>query len=150
MTSISTLALKALDEQWAGQRRPVAFRWRDEVVRVARNSHPRRLDLAFYHQNVLCGLAMGRLSNSRECLSFTHIEGHPMGFHPLKGKIVPLTLAAGKIFAGYVQQECELLSEPVIRIMNPSQEAITWYAQNGYSEHHQQNGYSFIIAGGTA
>lgn len=92
-------------------------------------------------------MAVARLSDSKEWLSFTYLEACPDPAHPLKGDVMPLAIMAGGIFANLVKRHAGVVSPPTIRLMNPLREAMDWYADNGYSSFHQANGYSFLVRG---
>jgi len=128
---------------WASTGRLVDFPWEERIMPILEKSHPRRLDLTFWSGEALCGVAVARLSDAREWISLTHIEGSPDPSHPLKKRVVPIALVGADIYASLVKEEGELPKKPTIRILNPLKESMRWYEQCGYSELQQANGYSF-------
>jgi hypothetical protein len=64
-----------------------------------RSGNPGRFELAAWSGATLCGLALGRPSNGPSHLSIHFTEGNPDPAHPLRGKILPIVLAAGLAYA---------------------------------------------------
>lgn len=143
-TPITQKALNVVKELWTGKRL-AAWDWEDDVLRVLRRSHPRRLEMAFWVNEELCGLATARMSDAKEWVSITHMEGAPFPEHSLSRRVAALSIKGADIFSIIAHDESSSTSRARVRIMNPLENAITCYAHNGYSELHQQNGYSFLV-----
>jgi hypothetical protein len=139
----SEICIASLKEAKAWQNRIATWDWETDVLQTLRKSHPRRLEMAFRVSNELCGLAVARVSDAKVWVSITHMEGKP-GTHPLSRKICALSIKAADIFSALIHDESSDALRPQVRLMNPLKNAIACYAHNGYSNFHQQNGYSFL------
>lgn len=93
-------------------------------------SHPRRYEVAIWHNKVLCGVAIGRVCDSKQWLSLTHIEGNPDPNHPLKGMVVPLVVLGAQLYANLAATESV---SPLLRIMNPVPGAVSTYNKAGFT-----------------
>ncbi len=107
---------------WTG--RPVAWPWPDIAAQFRQNS-PDRFDLAIWHGNTLCGLAIGKPSQSRRHLTVEFIEGNPAPGHPMKGLVIPVALAAADEYAA-------LLGCKYVRLSNPAPALIPLYDSMGF------------------
>lgn len=145
VTSLNSDALSAVKSVWMQQARRVAFNWEGRICPTLVKSHPRRLELALWVESELCGLAVARLSDAREWVSLTHIEGAPNPSHPLRGKVVPIALIGADIFGTLVQAEAEMAETPKVRILNPLRESMDWYERCGYSQLIRENGYTYAV-----
>jgi hypothetical protein len=144
--SVDEHALEAVVSQWEPLGRVVKFDWAKDIMPRHRRSHPRGFDLAFWHGAELCGLACARLSDSKEWISLTYLEGSPNPTHALKRRLVPTVLVGLDIYATQVKKHCDRGVFPQLRIMNPLKNAMDWYRSNGYSRHMQANGYSYLLS----
>ena len=140
---ITERALQHVDATWAPAGRREPFDWR-RIDRVGMKSHPRRLDLALWDGQQLCGLMMSRLSDRKEWLSITHLEGAPVA-HSLKGQLAPVAVVAADIYAALIHEEDELGRQPDVRILNPLPQSMAVYERCGYSKLHVANGYRFAV-----
>jgi hypothetical protein len=139
---IDEAALAAVDTHW--QQRHVHFDWHHRILPTLWESHPRRLDIALWCNGELCGLMVARLSDAREWVSITHIEGSPMPIHPLKRLVVPSFLLAADIFASLIAEESTTKTKPRVRVMNPLKPVIAWYQSCGYIQFIQERHYSYL------
>lgn len=121
----------AIETQWQPVGRKVCFPWREDIHRILRQTHPRRLELSFWNGTALCGVGVARLSDARKWVSVTYIEASPIPSHALKGQVVTWVLVAADIFASLVADACNV-AKPQIRILHPLPESIDWYEQLGY------------------
>jgi len=89
--------------------------------------HPKRFDLAIWYANSqLCGLSLGKPTFSGSRLRLDILEGSP-DWHPLKGKIVELTVLAAKTYAASIGAD-------QVRIMRPlNSELIKYYEGHGFT-----------------
>lgn len=71
-----------------------------------------RLELAVWHGDTLCGLALGRPSASRAHGSLHYVEGAPDSGHPLKGQVLGIVLTV-------LQRYSIVLGAEEMRIDNP-------------------------------
>lgn len=129
---IDHTALDAVDA-WPQELRLAPFDWR-AIMRTVQKSHPRAFHMAIWVDKSLCGLSVARLSNAKEWVSITHIEGSPLAQHPLKGKVAALTIAAADIYTAQVQVHDAENRLPAIRILRPLAKVIDWYDALGYSD----------------
>lgn len=141
---IGPRALQYVDDVWTPAGRRVAFDWR-RIMRTLEKSHPRRLDLAFWHKGELCGLATARLSDNKLWLSVTHLEGAPNA-HILKRRVAPVALIGADIYAVLIREEDSAKRLPSLRLLNPLAKSIPVYAKCGYDSFHVANGYTFVTA----
>lgn len=85
-------ALNQFDADWRGHSDRIAdWNWRDSDMRV-----PKGINLAVWRGGTLCGLASGKLTNSK-AVRLDWIEGRPGG-HPLKGDIIPIVLTCADAY----------------------------------------------------
>lgn len=140
-------ALDAVDSEWTPAGRKEPFPWRGDICPRLHKSHPRRLDLAMWCGGRLCGLSVARLSDAKEWVSITHVEGSPHASHPLKGLVAQIALTGADIYASLVQPA----RKPKVRIMNPLPQSMVAYERSGYSVITKANGYWYATChnGGT-
>ncbi|WP_154116246.1 hypothetical protein [Vibrio cincinnatiensis] len=82
--------------------------------------HPKRFDLAIWYANAqLCGLSLGKPTYTGGRLRLDVIEGAPWD-HPLKSKIIEITVSAAEAYADFIGAE-------QIRIMRPVNARVTRY-----------------------
>lgn len=124
--------LRRVKRDWAAHpERLVAWDWERGIIGPLRRKNARFFDLALLVRGQLCGLAAVRMSNHKRWLSLTHVEGAP-GEHPLKGKVLPLVINAMYIYRGAVCRQGEEHGLG-IRVLNPLDEALPCYQNQGYS-----------------
>ena len=98
------------DWSWSKGSRDYAFR------------HPKRFELAVWFANAqLCGLSIGKPTFSGNRMRLDVIEGAPWE-HPLKRKIVGITIAAAEVYA-------DLIGADQLRIMRPVNDTVVRYYQ---------------------
>lgn len=115
LTDINDEALAQAD-QWGG------FRW-GYIGRKFRR-RPRRVELAIWYDDELCGIACGRVSNKRVVASIHYLESNPRA-HPLRGSVAAIAsrfLDTMALLAG-----CNETS-----IQNPVEPLIGFYKDLGY------------------
>lgn len=137
-TGIDADALLAV-AGWSG--RKVDWDW-GSIQRTLRKSHPRRYELALWCERILCGLVVGRLSDSKRWLSLTFIEGNPKQ-HPLKGEVVPLALQGASLYAGLMADE--VWGGPEVRVKNPLPEARHVYVRAGFTLTQSEAKFDFLV-----
>lgn len=95
--------------------------------------HPKRFELSIWFAKAqLCGLSLGKPTYSGSKLRLDIIEGAP-GSHPLKGKVVELTVLAAKTYAASLDAE-------QVRIMRPvNNDVIRYYEKHGFTYFHGKN-----------
>jgi hypothetical protein len=86
---------------------------------------PRNFHCALWYGDVLCGLAVGRLSQAHEALSLHFMEGSPDPAHPLRGNVAEIVFGCATLYAAAVGARCVLLRNP-----DPALE--TYYAELGF------------------
>lgn len=89
--------------------------------------HPKRFDLAiWFAKSQLCGLSIGKPTFSGSRLRLDILEGAP-SWHPLKGKVVEITVLAAKTYAASIGAD-------QVRIMRPiNAELIKYYQGHGFT-----------------
>lgn len=99
----------------------------DKGFRKYAYRHPRRFDLAIWYANTqLCGLSVGKPTYNGSKMRLDVIEGAP-GNHPLKRKVVEITVLACEAFASLIGAE-------QIRIMRPvNANVIKYYESLGFT-----------------
>ncbi|WP_144426373.1 hypothetical protein [Methylobacterium sp. ARG-1] len=82
---IAGAARSAFTETWLGhQGRPVDWDWAALSARF-QNNHPKCFNAAIWHDETLCGLAIGAVNRDR-FVAVDFLEGNPDPTHPLKGR----------------------------------------------------------------
>ncbi|MFC3150847.1 hypothetical protein ACFOEK_07395 [Litoribrevibacter euphylliae] len=89
--------------------------------------HPKRFELAIWYAKAeLCGLSIGKPTYSGAKLRLDVIEGAPWN-HPLKRKVVELSVAAAEVYGDSIGAE-------QIRIMRPvNNQVIKYYQEFGFT-----------------
>lgn len=126
---ITERALAFAECHWAAAGRRQNMDWRN-VMRVLEKSHPRRLDLSFWHATELCGLAAIRLSDNKAWLSVTHLEGAPIA-HVLKKRLATVALIGADIYSALLSSEDAAGRMPALRILNPLPQSMKAYVNCG-------------------
>lgn len=117
-------ALRAFQSVWLSHKRKVSWNWLDEVRRWKRTDHS-RLELAIWQEGALCGLMIGKTSKRKTILYVLGIEGAPYQ-HPLKGKIIPLSVEVAEAYA-------VVIGAKQVRIDRPAPSLIEKYEKLGYT-----------------
>ncbi|WP_157212501.1 hypothetical protein [Herbaspirillum sp. CF444] len=134
VTALNSDAQSHFDRYWRNHpQRLVSFDWFGSIKKTLDNSHPRRLEFAFWKNKILCGLVVGRISKGGQWLSVTHIEGYPDASHPLKGKIIALALFAADVYSVATKSEARGF-QPRVRLLDPVPQVIAAYQNLGYSD----------------
>lgn len=85
-------ALNQFDSNWRDRSDRIAdWNWRDPDLRAAKG-----INVAIWHQDMVCGLASGKLTNSK-AVRLDYIEGRP-GSHPLRGDVIPIVLTCADAY----------------------------------------------------
>lgn len=128
LDGINSLALAKANlwEQSPKRHDDASWSWRKGFGSYAKY-HPKRFELAIWFAKAqLCGLSLGKPTYSGSRLRLDFIEGAP-GNHPLKGKVVELTVLAAKTYAASIDAE-------QVRIMNPvNADVINYYEKHGFT-----------------
>lgn len=98
--------------------------WSKELLKFRRR--PRRLELAIWVDNSLCGLVIGRVSDRRVVASIHLIEGNPAA-NPLAKNILTIATVWLNAFA-------TLLSCKQTSIERPIKDLVSHYIDLGYSD----------------
>ncbi|HDN26744.1 MAG TPA: hypothetical protein ENG03_06540, partial [Thioploca sp.] len=95
LTSIDNNALKYWQKIWQphNHRYPPegGWDWRNEILR---QTLPNRFEVAIWHEEILCGLAMGKPSVGSSHLAIYLMEGSPLK-HPLNALVTRIVLEVG-------------------------------------------------------
>lgn len=100
------------------------WNWTAELNRF--RSRPRRIELAIWGNDVLCGLALGRISDKKIVVTIHLIESNPTN-NPLKAKIVPIA-------AQFIEVLGNTLGVREISIERPVNSLIDFYVNQGFKE----------------
>lgn len=93
---IGPAALEAFEGTWRGSGRQVAWPW-SQWVPDFRRRNPAAFHLALWHNDVLCGLSLGRAAKAK-FVGVNLIEGNPDPKHALKGKVLPTVLTVAEFY----------------------------------------------------
>jgi len=99
-----------------------AWDWVKELKKFRRR--PRRVELAIWCEQQLCGLALGRISDRCIVATIHLIEANPDD-HPLKGKIIPVATR-------YLEVLATSLKAREISIEQPIPDLIEYYKSIGF------------------
>ena len=127
LIGLSSIDSKAISQSktWAGlPGRVTDWDWLDGSS-TYRRRYPKRFELAIWYGSILCGLTLGRPSYRGTWMRLDFVERRP-GINPLQGRIVPISLTAIEAYA-------ELLGAQQVRIMDPFEDVIGYYASFGYT-----------------
>ncbi len=105
------------------QDRLVEWDWTD-LIRRYRRTYSSRLDMAIWHEDTLCGLALGKVSDGKLVVRVCYVEGSP-----------DATPLSGKVFAVvdlYLETYAISLGIETIALQDPFQELIPHYEDYGY------------------
>lgn len=132
IVSIDDDILRRAERDWySASSRRTSWDWDGGIMQPLRRSGARWLALAFICEGQLCGMMAARLSPRKVWLSLTHLEGAP-GEHPLKGRILPLSIRALFVYRGVISDE-GCADKMGVRVLNPLPEAMACYESNGYT-----------------
>jgi hypothetical protein len=137
VTGINFHALRAWKQQWLPTHvKPrQGGQWNWEELRASYQNEPKRLEVAIWAGDQLCGLILGRMSTGRNFVSIEYVEGYD-GEHPFGGKILGYADIAGIAFAdqvsGRVEQEPGNWAARKVRIVNPAEGLVEKYRELGY------------------
>lgn len=106
--SLSEINPEALDQQasWGLHEqgsRHIGWSW-SEAVRKYRVGYVERLDLAVWHQDTLCGLMLGKVSQGRLVVKINYIQGCPGKQNPLKGMVLPIAVRYLEIYGNMIER----------------------------------------------
>jgi hypothetical protein len=130
--SIDADVFRRVRQDWvAHPDRKVRWDWQSSIVEPLHRKNAMYLDFALLADGQLCALAAARMSDKKRWLSLTHIEGAP-GQHPLKSRVLAVVVEALYIYRAVV---CDRGDEKAIgiRILNPLEEALPYYAKQGHT-----------------
>lgn len=125
LRAIDPGALAVFARQWDGHpARRFPWPWADIAAEYRRN-HPDRFEVAVWSGEVLCGLAVGKVSGGTLYCGVNFLEGSPEP-HPLRGFIVGIVIAAAEAYA-------VTIGKGSVRLVDPLPELVPLYASFGYS-----------------
>ena len=96
LTTIGATALDAVASTWPNARRRVSWSWSNGASEFQR-AHPSGLSIAIWHDEVLCGLCLGRAKRGR-FVALNFAEANPDPGHPLKGMVIPIALTVAEAY----------------------------------------------------
>lgn len=98
-------------EAWYGYPgRLVEWDWRTILHKFRKK--PKRLDVAFYCKDVLCGLMTASISRGRVGINIRYVEGNPDPTHPLKRNFLYLALWQAELFGTFSDCKRVTVSQP--------------------------------------
>jgi len=119
LTSIDNNALLYWQDKWMphNHRYPPegGWDWRNEIIKV-RQTLPNRFEVAIWHEEILCGLAMGKPSGGSSHLAIYLMEGYPLK-HPLNALITRIVLEVGTTYAVALGKENLMLIDPLEKMI---------------------------------
>jgi len=86
----------------------------------------KNFNLCVHFHGTLAGLSLGRPTHSKTALRLEVVEGHPDPDHPLRGKVVPISLLCSELYA-------RVIGARQVRLMEPHLPLIAYYRSFGYS-----------------
>lgn len=101
----------------------VTWSWR-ELMRKLRRT-PKRMDVSFYCQGVLCGLMVATISKARVNVNVVYVEASPDPEHPLKSVFLPIALYQAELFAAS-------LGATHVSVSNPLPDVVSLYLNLEY------------------
>lgn len=128
LADITRAALLAWERTWAPHAgdgsRPGGWHWAQLAQAYAR--YPDAFHLAIWSGLALCGLSVGRPSRGHHYLAVDFLEGSPVPDHPLKGKVLPLAIAAATAYG-------QALGATSLRLTNPLPGVVPLYEREGFA-----------------
>lgn len=122
---IAGAARSAFTETWLGhQGRPVDWDWAALSARF-QNNHPKCFNAAIWHDETLCGLAIGAVNRDR-FVAVDFLEGNPDPRHPLKGQVIEITLNMAEAYR-------RLIGVPELRLHHVDPDLISLYEMLGFA-----------------
>lgn len=125
LTAIDEAALGFWDNYWRAHPSPHAegdFPW-GQIMRQIRTT-PRRLDVAIWADNTLCGLCAGMAAKTKRDVAIRFLETFH-GPNPLRGLIVPIAVECAAAYA-------QILGARRLKIRNPADGALPKYEAIGF------------------
>jgi hypothetical protein len=127
LTSITRMVLSEWERSWAPHAgdgaRPGGWNW--VQIAEAYTRYPDAFHLAIWNGQTLCGLSAGRPSRGHHYLAVDFLEGSPT-HHPLKGQVLPLTIAAAMAYG-------RALGATSLRLTNPLPGVVSLYESAGFT-----------------
>ncbi|NKI46363.1 hypothetical protein HFV06_08500 [Pseudomonas fluorescens] len=124
--SLTTILEPQLTEAEVWHNHPlrlVQWDWRQILHKFRKK--PKRIDVAFYSQEILCGLMTAGISRGRVCVNIRYVEANPDPTHPLKGSFLFVALRQAELFASF--SNCKLVS-----VSQPDPALVRSYKSFGY------------------
>lgn len=131
MTSIDARGLAAWRQHWTETHPSGVGRWDWEEHARGFRRDPIAFTLALWYDKQLCALAAGRASErrasgERAAVSIHYVQSAPTRAHPLKRKVVPITVAAAEWYG-------RLIGASYVRIISPLEGALPIYLEAGFT-----------------
>jgi len=98
--------------------------WRKEVRRI--RNRPRRVEVALWHEQTVCGLALGRISDRCVIATIHLVEANPAG-NPLAGMVVPF-------ITRYLETLAASLGCKEVSIEQPAEALVEYYESIGFGK----------------
>jgi hypothetical protein len=114
LTDIDAEAMNDWGRAWANRRHWTGqggFRW--DVLSRRYRRKPRSFHLSMWSSGILCGMAVGWVSDAHERLTLHYMESAPDPRHPLRGDITFLAFTAADRYAQAVGARTMVLRNPL-------------------------------------
>ena len=122
---IAGAARAAFTATWLGhQGRPVTWDWAALSAKF-QNVHPKCFNAAIWHDETLCGLAVGAVNQDR-FVALDFLEGNPDPTHPLKGQVIEIALTMAEAYK-------QLIGVPELRLHHVDPGLISSYTVQGFA-----------------
>lgn len=130
ITQVDHVALRTWSETWKSinTRTPPngGWDWTYKRNHFNKYSSKRLFDMAIWGgNNILCGLALGKMSKGLDNLSIYYIEGFPSN-HPLKGYILDVIIYT-------IIEYARLMGRNKVKLIDPVDGLIDTYKQYGFT-----------------
>ncbi|KHD04971.1 hypothetical protein PN36_23660 [Candidatus Thiomargarita nelsonii] len=119
LSSIDDKALKYWQEIWLphNYRYPPdgGWDWQEKRTNVKRTT-PERFEVAIWHNEILCGLALGKPSKGTSHNAIYLMEGSPIK-HPLNALITRIVMEVGIVYANDLGKKHLMLVDPLEKMI---------------------------------
>ncbi|MDM8562349.1 hypothetical protein QUF54_03245 [Candidatus Marithioploca araucensis] len=119
LTSIDSQALRDWQKNWVqhNDRYPPegGWDWNDEITKLKRTT-PERFEVAIWHHDKLCGLAIGKPSKGTSHNAIYLMEGSPLK-HPLNALVTKIVIEVGIAYALALEKEHLILVDPLEKMI---------------------------------
>lgn len=105
--------------------------WRKVLSKFRRR--PRRIEAALWHNTILCGLTVGRISDRCVVATIHYVEALPLE-NPLQGKVLPFIVR-------YLEAVALSLGCTCVTIERPLPALLSYYREMGFTSEVKKGGH---------